>query len=496
MSGWRQILDAARAPSAALTDAIFAPELAQLALLRRIIDENSRTEFGRRHDFADIRALEDYRVAVPVQSYEAFRPFVERIAEGECGVLTRDPVIAFEETGGTSSGSKLIPYTAASLGGFRAAVLPWLADCARRRPGLARGGAYVSISPAARRPRATPAGIPIGLATEAAYLGDDLIGAFLSILAVPPDVAAILDVDDWRIATLAHLVEREDLSFVSVWSPTFFLELIEALPGVADKLASRLSPMARRRLTQALNRAPLDTTRLWPRLDAISCWADGSSRIFAARLAALCPQAAIEPKGLFATEAAITLPWRGGVGAIPALTSTFVEFIGDDGAPALAHELQLGAAYRVVVTTPGGLYRYDMGDLVRCVGHEGPVARLVFEGRTSLVSDLVGEKLEEAFVAGALGNINVAAVLVPNLDSKPHYELWLDGDCVETEEAGRRVESALRTNAQYAHARDIGQLGALVAVLKPGIFARRNHDRAMAGARMGDMKHASLLLDR
>ena len=357
------------------------------------------------------------------------------------------------------------------------------------------GPAYVSISPVLRQPRRTACGIPIGLASEAAYLGADLTAAFVSILAVPPSVAAASDVTAWQIATLTHLVEASDLSFVSVWSPTFFLELLEVLPGLSDKVTARLTPKAQSRLAGALTGPRLDTDRLWPKLDTISCWTDGSSRGFAHQLQALCPQASIEPKGLLATEAAITLPWGASPGAVPALLSAFIEFIDAAGEARLAHELRLDAQYRVIVTTAGGLYRYDMGDQVRCVGHEGKIGQLVFEGRTSLVSDMVGEKLDEAFLAQVLGELAVGAALVPRTKPKPHYELWLDVAGGDLGAAESHVDHGLRKNPQYAYARDIGQLGAVAAIAKPGFTARRNFERANAGRRMGDLKPAALIMD-
>jgi len=379
--------------------------------------------------------------------------------------------------------------------GFRAAVLPWLASLTRRRPGVTAGPAYVSTSPATRPVRQLPSGIPIGLPSEAAYLGADLVPVFLSLLAVPPDVAAIPNVGAWRLTTLRHLVEHENLSFVSIWSPTFFLELIEALPRVGDALSRILGGRARRRLEEATQGGRIDTTTLWPKLDTISCWADGSSSGFAARLAALCPQAVIEPKGLLATEAAITLPWGSGPGAVPALSSAFVEFVDTSGVPLLAHELAVNANYRVAVTTAGGLYRYDMGDLVRCVGCAEKVPRLTFLGRAALVSDMVGEKLEEAFVAGIFADLGLIAALVPRSGPVPHYELWFDEAARKPEGAAAVVESRLRANPQYRHARDLRQLGPLVILHKPGFSARRNEARATAGARLGDLKHTAILLE-
>lgn len=72
-----------------------------------------------------------------------------------------------------------------------------------------------------------------------------------------------------------------------------------------------------------------------------------------------------------------------------------------------------------MITTAGGLYRYDLGDQIRCIGHQGATPRLVFEGRAGLVSDLVGEKLNEAFVAGVIARLPVAATLVPIAEPKP-----------------------------------------------------------------------------
>lgn len=505
MSGWNALLRAARAPSALLEQALRDSASQQPRLLQDLLARNSQTVFGRAHGFAAIRSVADYRSAVPAQGYDAFRPLIERMADGENAVLTSAPVIAFEETGGTSSGSKLIPCTAESLLSFRAAILPWLAGLAGRHPAILRGSVYAAISPAARPPRRVKCGIAIGAGSDADYLGADLTAAFVSLLAVPPEAGAIASMDDWRIATLAHLAEREDLAFVSVWSPTFFLDLIEALPRCADTLARRLGPQARARLARALGGGALRTDILWPRLCLISCWAEAGSRGFAARLQAACPGVELEPKGLLATEAAITLPWGGGLGCVPALTSAFIEFMDGAGAPWLAHELREGGSYTVVLTTPGGLYRYAIGDRLRCVSISGGMPRLTFEGRSSLFSDLVGEKIEEAFAARALGEAGPYAALVPRPLPKPHYELWIDTELCAANTGGasltdpgalaQATDTALRANPQYAYARDLGQLGALACVSKPGFLARRQQASLARGIRLGDIKPLCLLLD-
>lgn len=493
MNPWDRLTAAAAEPTAAFEAALIDPGGAQRRLLATLIVRHTETEFGRAHRFAEIDGWDAFRAAVPMRPPEAFRGRIDRMAAGETGLLTVDRPIAFEETGGTSAGAKLVPLTAAALVAFRAAVLPWLADLARRRPAVTRGRAYVTISPATRPARTTADGTPIGL-SDAAYLGSDLAEAFAALLAVPAEIARIADVDDWRRATLAHLVEAEDLAFVSVWSPTFLLDLVDALPREAERLAPVLSPAARRRLARALSAPGLDTTVLWPRLDTVSCWADAASAPFARRLAERCPQAWIEPKGLLATESAITVPFGGDEGRLPALTSAVIEFVDANGDAHLADDLAPGAAYEVVLTTPGGLWRWAIGDRVACVGRRGPVPRLVFLGRSGEVGDLVGEKLDEAFVAGVLARLGRPAALVAHV-APPRWELWIDADDLDPEAAARRVDTALRANPQWAHARDLGQLPALVGRAKPGFFAARAETRARAGRRLGVEKPTAIVVD-
>ena len=114
----------------------------------------------------------------------------------------------------------------------------------------------------------------------------------------------------------------------------------------------------------------------------------------------------------------------------------------------------------------------------------------MFEGRAALVSDMVGEKLDEAFVAQVLAGLPVAAALVPAAVPRPHYELWLDGPAGEV---CPWIEAGLRANPHYAYARDLGQLGPLVAVVEPGFVSRRAVEQATAGLRLGDLKHSTLL---
>lgn len=498
LQGWRVLESTARIAAARFDAALRDPAAAQTAMLKRTIEANLDCEFGRTHGFATIDSLAAFRQRVPIAGDAAFAPAIDRIANGVAGVLTSAPVVAFEETSGTTSGTKLVPYTAASLLAFSQAILPWLCDLATRRPAIQEGRAYVSISPVLRPPRSTRGGIPIGQGTDAAYLGPGLADAFVSTLAVEPVTAASATFEDWQMATLSQLIAAGDLAFVSIWSPTFLLELIDAIPANAEAIAARLPPDARLRLEAGLRLPSIATERLWPRLACISAWTDASSGAYAARLRHLFPQAAVEGKGLLATECAMSIPLGGIDGAVPALLSAVLEFVSSDGTPHLSDVLEVGRTYDVVVTTDGGLYRYDIGDRMTCVGRDGSVPRLRFEGRRGVYSDLVGEKIDEGFAAAVIERLGIVATLAAHAGSavrniKPHYELWLNHDISDGSAIVTAAEHLLSVNLQYAYARSVGQLGGLVVLLKPNHVEKRAHRLMMAGRRLGDVKPMSLV---
>ena len=489
---WAQIAQAAALENDRLETALTSPARQQADLLLSLVRDNEDTEFGGVHGFADIQTLDAFRRQVPIRRDDEYRSWLERVAQGDGAVLTARAPVAFESTGGTA-GAKLIPYTEASLAAFRAGVLPWIAYLLGKRPRIAEGFAYVAASPVTRPPRRLPCGIPLGLPSDAAYLGNDLLPALSRVITVPPTAG---EVTRWRVSTLAHLARRRDLTLISIWSPTFLLELLEALPRNAESVLAELHGQhdATRRLELALTSSDGLVTQLWPELQAVSLWMDGASAPYAARVGELLPGVHLDAKGVLATESVLTVRTHRGV--VPALTSAFIEFVDAAGNGFLAHELRAGERYRAVITTPGGLYRYDMGDEFLCTSTEAGVPLLQFAGRAGVVSDLVGEKLTDSFVAQALAPLPAGASLVPQPAPAPHYQLWLDTDQPAADDLAAGVEARLEQNPQYAYARKLGQLRALEVVHAPGFAQYRARLLAAQGGRLGDAKSCALILDR
>ncbi len=80
-----------------------------------LIEKAKRTAFGKDHNFEEITSYHDFKARVPVRDYEAVKHYVERVVAGEENVLWEGLPLYFAKTSGTTSGSKYIPITKASM---------------------------------------------------------------------------------------------------------------------------------------------------------------------------------------------------------------------------------------------------------------------------------------------------------------------------------------------------------------------------------------------
>jgi hypothetical protein len=492
----------------------------QAGVLGEILFRNRQSEFGREHGFARIQTPRSYQAQVPLSAAEDYAAPVRRIAAGHPNVLTAERVLLLEPTSGTTGGEKLIPYTASLRRQFQRGVAAWIANLLWHRPAVRRGRAYWSISPVFGPPRRSAGGIPIGFEDDAAYLGTLEQAALRHLLVVPPLVARLTDLTVFRYQTLLYLLQAEDLTLISVWNPTFLTALLTPLEQWHDRLCSdlrrgtdaRSAPGRRAEFLSAVfrQRGPLaEKVRLaWPRLALISCWTDAGASRHLSEVRELFPGVEIQGKGLLATEGCVSFPLVGRPAPVLAVRSHFFEFKepGESGARCrLAHELDRGGRYEVVLTTAGGLYRYQLRDEVEVVGFEQHCPLLRFMGKADRTSDLVGEKLGEPHVRAVLDRVFAAhgltprfALLVPVEGRPACYCLYVQapGRSMYPHTLSTALQAGLEENPHYAYAVRLGQLGPVeVQFLDPeGVPAWSLYEqRCLArGQKAGAIKPAAL----
>ncbi len=91
------------------------PAPTQKALLDGLVRAAARTRFGAEHRFESIRSIADYQARVPLRTYADFKPYWDRVFEGERDVTWPGRPRHFAVTSGTASsgvaGNKYIPLS-------------------------------------------------------------------------------------------------------------------------------------------------------------------------------------------------------------------------------------------------------------------------------------------------------------------------------------------------------------------------------------------------
>lgn len=486
-----------RASVQAFEEASRHPRRAQEAWLRRAWPSLCGSAYGRSLTLGNATSLEDVRRRAPIIGWDEVAPFVERLAQGEPDALTTEPVLVFERTSGSTAQPKRVPYTQGLLDDFSAATGPWLDDLFLHFPALFRTRQYWSVSPATRAPETTPSGLRVGFEDDTEYFGPATRLAMKQLMVVPGTVARLQDLDVWRLETLVHLVEAKDLGFISVWNPSFLALLLQALHVRRDEVVGRLSPVRRREVERL---SSLAVESVWPSLQLISCWTDGWAATALGELRRFAPTTPVQGKGLLATEGVVSFPRWGLPAPVAAVTSHLLEFEsveGDDGVR-FVDELREGARYSPILTTRGGLVRYRLPDVVRCVGHFRALPMLTFEGRRDKTSDLRGEKLSAVAVEPKLQRVLEGlpvdfVLLAPTTGDPPHYTLFLEAavDEERLHALATAVEQALGEEHHYRYCRDLGQLGPVRVQRVVNGRAKWMAVLTARGLKLGDLKPAA-----
>jgi hypothetical protein len=397
------------------------PDLAQRDVLRSIVSANRTTTFGREHGFAEIDSARRFGERVPVQQYETLRPYIERQRRTGQTELTAEAPLFYAQTSGTTGTPKYIPITRTSLAMQRGqqALFSYLQfrACPSAFDGMAMG-----IMGAAVEGR-LDSGHTVG--SVSGHLYASLPRFIQSKFVVPPAVSTISDYDV-KYRVILHLaLAQPRITYIGSPNPSTFLRLLHVLnherelllrslatgvssftaaldPSLQQIIASRMPAMPER--AALLNNLPeLTYANVWPDVKLLTTWTGGScGTALGALRKALPVHTQVMELGYQATEVRGTIPLEPEMpGGLPPLSHTFFEFVErsawDRERPdyVTVDQLDQGFQYYVLITTPAGLYRYFMNDLVEVTGffRKTPLLRFVQKGKG--VTNLTGEKLYE-----------------------------------------------------------------------------------------------------
>lgn len=492
--------------------ALREPERTQEAILLHYLRRNAATEFGRRYHFRSLASVRDFQSRVPLSDFDDYQGAIDAIQSGAPNVLTGERVHCLQPSSGSTRAAKLVPYTSTLQSEFGRAVGPWLFDLVRRAPRLLGGPAYWSVTPINGPKREAASHVPaVGFESDSAYLGGWLQRLVQHALVDCEDLKYAEDIAEFRRRTLLRLLGEPELRLISVWHPTFLTLLLDELMASWEQLLLLLQrglpatgrlraiPPKPHRASQLKGADPQLPGSLWPRLTVVSCWGDAHAGGLIPQLKKRLPGVWVQPKGLIATEAIVSIPFEDYQPL--AIRSHFYEFIDDQGGVRTASELEKGATYSVVITTGGGLYRYRLRDWVRVEDFVHATPSLRFVGKEDSVSDVCGEKLNEGAVAGLLARLlpHCApaarfSLLAPESEGGAwRYVLYVESGGPVSEGLSASLERGLRENPNYELCIRLGQLRpAAVELVPPGSGDLYLERLRLAGRRLGDIKPSAL----
>ena len=171
--------------------------------------------------------IEKFQNKIPIVNYEDIKEFVEKEKSGENNVLLSDKIKLFELTSGSTSDVKYIPYTEKFLKSYMNGVFAWIYNLYQNNKRLFFGSSYWSVSPILKREAVTSGGIRVGIEDDTSYF--DKVSAFFlnKLFTVPKEIKNIQNMEDFLLITAVFLLLLENLTMISVWSPSFLMILLD-----------------------------------------------------------------------------------------------------------------------------------------------------------------------------------------------------------------------------------------------------------------------------
>ena len=386
----------------------------QQSVLKNLLHEASNTAFGNDHNFKNISNHSEWTRAIPVRDYEELVPYMERAKAGELSVLWPGMPKYFCKTSGTTSGTKFIPLTQASLpnhiGSARNALLNYIGETGKSN--FVDGKMiFLQGSPELDR---LDSGIPFG---RLSGIVANHVPAYLQKNRMPS--YATNCIEDWetKINRIVEETCKQDMRLISgipSWVQMYFEMLLEK---TGKKTVKEIFPNFELFVFGGVNFAPyksrfaeligeeISTIELYPASEGFLAYQDSQ-----------------EAEGL-------RLNINSGI------YFEFIkadEYFSENPKRYALHEVELGVNYALILSNNAGLWAYSIGDTVKFVSLNP--YRILVTGRikhfTSAFGEhVIGEEVDRA-MTHALTQLNFSvnefhvAPQVQPTEGLPYHE-WI-----------------------------------------------------------------------
>ena len=410
-------------------------------LLMKIIRDNENTEFGREHNFCNIKSIEDYKRSIPFSTYDNYAEQIKRMTEGEKNILTVYPIVHYATTSGSIGVPKNIPVSIHTLnlyGQYTSNTATALIDnYVREKYGR-------ELKDKKRLLTATVTQSTVADGTSRGSISGKMyehVKDFMRTkVASPEEVLYPTEKMDFKYLKSFYALKEPDITSIAAPFTTAAFDILHYIElnweslcddiekGVISpdcnmpeelraKYQAELTPDPERAafLRKEFSKGFDDpfVPRIWPDMEYLNAIGSGGFKIYTDKLRqytgdlpmTFCNYASSEAMFAVVTEVEdmkYTLIPQGG----------FYEFlpvdIADDPEGDIMtktlnlNELEVGKEYEIILTNLSGFYRYRIGDIVSIVGYEGESPKLCFYCRKNQMLSIAGEKTNEACVLNVI----------------------------------------------------------------------------------------------
>jgi hypothetical protein len=524
------------------------PEQVQEAKLLDMVRKNAATDYGRRYGFDSIKSVKDYQTQVPVTTYDDIKSDMDRLVAGEKNIFTAENPVMFAQTSGTTGDPKYVPVTPTCRGSEHSDVMrTWTFHAKQAHPDIFEGKVVSLVSPAVEG--YTPSGVPYGSASGHIY--KNMPGVVRKAYAIPYDAFEIEDYGA-KYYVIMRIALASDVTFLATANPSSILKMCEKANEFGERIIqdihdgtladdlpieSRIraavtrklkpNPARARELEQFRSRRQghLLPADYWPRLSLIGCWKGGTVGHYLEKFPGwFYPDGGrpipVRDWGFLSSEARCSVPLSDeGSSGVLTIASNFFEFVPVDELEAqrdnpekwnfrTVGQIEDGKDYYIFFTTTGGLYRYDINDVIRVTGRYNKAPQIVFLRKGRGMTNITGEKVSVNQVINVIQTAAQKADVVAShfkaeADTEnSRYVLRVEFAATPPDEVQRQFlkqadEAMKAVNIEYKAKRESMRLKAPVLhVMKEGWYERGRRHQVESGMRAFQAKTQLLTPDK
>ncbi|MCC8410072.1 GH3 auxin-responsive promoter family protein [Mucilaginibacter sp. UR6-1] len=382
----------------------------------QLIAQAKDTEFGKAHNFDQIRTYADFKRHVPVRDYEELRPYIERIVAGEPNVTWPGKPLYLTKTSGTTSGVKYIPLSKESMPGHikaaRNALLSYIHETGNAE--FVDGKMiFLQGSPELAEKNGVPVGRLSGIVAHhvPGYLQKNRLPSY-----------QVNCIDDWEQKVDAIVAEtgQADMRLISgipPWCQMYFDRLSAKHGG---KKIKDIFPNFKLYVYGGVNYEPYRA-----RMEESIGFAIDTIETYPASEGFIAFQDSQKERGLL-LQVDLGMFYE----FIPA-----DEYFNDNPTRVSLEDVELDKNYALILNTNAGLWGYSIGDTVKFISKDP--YKIVVSGRikhyiSAFGEHVIGEEVEHALMSVAkeeglnVVEFTVAPQVTPEAGQLPYHEWFVE----------------------------------------------------------------------